>query len=238
VALGWSVKKSQVEDFRGRDLTYDSHNGTDLSIPIGTTVVTAAPGQVVRVQSEFNRGGLKIFIDHGAGLMTCCAHLGRSLVEEGQAVGRGEPIAISGYSGLDGFVTYPFGVPHVHFNTWLDGESIDPFARPGETSMWRGGFPVPVAAGARGEAFVPSEYDEERVAGLIAGCKTPAVREHLASLSPISVRAAHAIIASNYYPTRFVDRPNPYAEAHPRSERLDMPFRADDFDRALFVDEI
>ena len=28
-------------------------------------------------------------------------------------------------AGLDGLVTFPFGVPHVHFNTWLDGVPVD-----------------------------------------------------------------------------------------------------------------
>ena len=105
VEAGWSVKRTQVEDFRGRALTYDSHNGTDLCIPVGTTVHTAAAGAVVRVLSEFNRGGLKIFIDHGQGLMTCYAHLARALVVEGDVLERAAPIALSGYSGLDGFAT-------------------------------------------------------------------------------------------------------------------------------------
>lgn len=52
IEAGWSVRKTQVEDFRGRDLTYDSHNGTDFSIPVGTTVVSAAPGEVVRIASQ------------------------------------------------------------------------------------------------------------------------------------------------------------------------------------------
>ncbi|MFK7929686.1 MAG: M23 family metallopeptidase, partial [Myxococcota bacterium] len=95
VERGWSVRKTQVRDFRGKQLTYDSHNGTDFCVPVGTLVLAPAAGQVVRVASEFNRGGLKVFVDHGLGLMTTCAHLGRSLVSPGQIVGRGEPIAVS-----------------------------------------------------------------------------------------------------------------------------------------------
>ena len=83
-------------DFRGRDLTYDSHNGTDFAVPVGTKVLAAAGGEVVRIVSEFNRGGLKIFIDHGGGLMTTSAHLARPLVKVGQIVARGEAIALSG----------------------------------------------------------------------------------------------------------------------------------------------
>ncbi len=64
---GWSVRKTQVTDFRGGTLTYDSHNGTDFAVPVGTVVVAPAPGKVLRISSEFNRGGLKVFLDHGRG---------------------------------------------------------------------------------------------------------------------------------------------------------------------------
>ena len=59
---------------------------------------------------------------------------------------RAQPVAISGYSGLDGFTTFPFGAPHVHFNVWLDGEYVDPFAITGETALWcNGNWPTPCA---------------------------------------------------------------------------------------------
>lgn len=238
IEAGWSVKQTQVQDFRGRGLTYDSHNGTDLSIPVGTTVLTAAPGQVVRVLSEFNRGGLKVFVDHGAGLMTCYAHLARALVAEGDVLGRGQPIALSGYSGLDALVSFPFGVPHVHFNTWLDGEPVDPFGRSGEPSLWRAGeLPLPPDE-SEVESFEASRYDEAAVAATIEGCKTRASRERLEALEPLARRAAHSVIERNYYPTRFEARPNPYTETHPRTPRLDLPFGAEDFDGVAFVDEL
>jgi murein DD-endopeptidase len=237
---GWSVRRTQVLDFRGRDLTYDSHNGTDFSIPLGTPVLAAAAGEVVRVVSEFNRGGLKVFIDHGDGLMTNCAHLARAFVSEGQRVGRGEPIALSGYSGLDGFVTFPWGTPHVHFNTWLDGEPIDPFPHEGRVSMWQAGaLPEPAPGGAGREPGPgPSRYSEERVSELVSACRTQRRRRALEAMEPLSMRAAHTIIESNYYPTRFARRVSPYAEVHPRGPRLDLPFSADRFDGVVFADEI
>lgn len=241
IEAGWSVKKTCVEDFRGRQLTYDSHNGTDFSIPVGTRVLTAAPGEVVRVMSEFNRGGLKIFIDHGRGLMTCYAHLARSLVQEGQRVTRGQVIALSGYSGLDSLVTFPFGVPHVHFNTWLNCESIDPFAKPGQTSIWRGGALPEVWDGTEDKddpPFVPSTYDPDAVKEAIATCKTPSVRSSLQQIEPLSARAAHTIIQMNYYPTRFPKHINLYTTQYPRSPRLDLPFSKEDFDGVVFVDEL
>ncbi len=84
------------------------------------------------MMSAIKSSGMRI--DHGAGLMTCCAHLARQLVQEGEFVQRGQAIAITGYSGLDSLVTFPFGTPHVHFNTWLNGEPVDPFPYANEIS--------------------------------------------------------------------------------------------------------
>jgi hypothetical protein len=241
IELGWSVKKTQVLDFRGRDLTYDSHNGTDFAVPVGTRVLAAAAGQIVRIASEFNRGGLKIFIDHGFGLMTTSAHLARPLVKVGQIVVRGEAIALSGYSGLDSLVTFPFGVPHVHFNTWLNGESIDPFPHMGKPSLWRAGeapAPTPTGGESPGGDFAPSVYSEAGVGEAIAACKTASTREELGRIEPLSARAAHTIVEMNYYPTRFPRRPNVYADVHPRGPCLDLPFPAEDFDAIVFADDL
>jgi murein DD-endopeptidase MepM/ murein hydrolase activator NlpD len=237
IEAGWSVLRTQVEDFRGRDMTYDSHNGTDLSIPVGSTLLTAAAGRVVEVVCEFNRGGLKIFIDHGAGLMTCYAHLARALVQVGDVVQRGQVIARTGYSGLDGLVTFPFGVPHVHFNTWLNGEPVDPFPRGDEGALWRHGAPTSLD-GPEQEAFEPSMYSAEAVDAVIDGCKTPAVQAELRAIESLELRAARTIIAMNYYPTRFAERRSVYAETSPRSQRLDLPFARQDFDGVVFVDEV
>jgi murein DD-endopeptidase MepM/ murein hydrolase activator NlpD len=234
--LGWSVKRTQVEDFRGRGMTYDSHNGTDLSIPLGTTVLTAAAGEVVQVISEFHRGGLKVFVDHGAGLMTCYAHLARALVRPGDRVERGAPIAISGYSGLDGFVTFPFGVPHVHFNTWLNGVPVDPFARQGEVSLWRTGTPRP-PDGQGTDGFEPSRYDEQAVLAAIDACPTESLREELRAIESPYRQGGLTVIEMIYYPTRFPVRVNVYGQEFPRAPRLDLPFLAAEFDGTVFVDE-
>jgi murein DD-endopeptidase MepM/ murein hydrolase activator NlpD len=207
---GWSVRRTQVRDFRGGDLTYDSHNGTDFAVPVGTIVVAPAPGVVQRISSEFNRGGLKVFLDHGEGLVTTCNHLGRVLVGVGQVVARGEPIALSGYSGIDALVVFPWSVPHVHFNVWLDGAYVDPFAAAAETPLWLdGNDPRPATAATREHALAPD-------------------------LDPA---AMDALFLHNYYPTRFASRPDFYQRAHPRHPRLTLPFRGADFVGIAFADE-
>lgn len=252
VALGWSVKRTQVRDFRGKRQTYDSHNGTDFCIARGTPVLAAASGYVMRVVSEFHRGGLKVAIDHGGGLITSSAHLARALVREGQAVKRGDVIAISGYSGLDSLVSFPWGIPHIHFNVWLDGQPVDPFARlHGETreeSLWVGGnTPLPMPTNITCEESAWSEYDEARVDAVIQSCITASTRTRLESITPLELRGGQTIFESNYYPTRFhrevnqqtpPDRASTLSEVHARAPRLHLPFSEEFFDGCVFRDEL
>lgn len=241
VALGWSVKRTQVRDFRGKRQTYDSHNGTDFCIARGTPVLAAASGHVLRVVSEFHRGGLKVAIDHGEGLITSSAHLARALVREGQAVQRGDVIAISGYSGLDSLVSFPWGIPHIHFNVWLDGQPIDPFARIGEDepSLWvGGGLPQPMPSRVVAEPSAWSVYDEARVDAVIAACITESTRARLRAIAPQSLRGGCTIFEQNYYPTRFPDRASTLRERHPRTERLHLPFSETLYDGCVFRDAL
>ena len=237
IEKGWSVQKSQVLDFRGKKLTYNSHNGTDFAIPVGSTVCTAAPGEVVAILSEFNRGGLKIFIDHGEGLMTCSAHLARSLVKIGDKLKRGQAIALSGYSGLDGFTTFPLGIPHVHFNVWLNCQPIDPFPFKEEVSLWRNGN-IPCLPDNNEGDFNPSNYNAEKVEEAISICKTQSAQDRLRSFETLALKATHTIIEMNYYPTRFPRYINLYDKDYPRSSKLDLPFKREKFDGVVFLDEI
>lgn len=232
----WSVRVTRVRDFLGTGLTYDSHNGTDFAVPLGTVVVAAAPGVVRRVSSEFNRGGLKVFIDHGEGLVTTSNHLARALVRAGDRVRRGQPVALSGYSGLDGLATFPWGAPHVHFNVWLNGEYVDPFAPEGETALWRtGNWPTPCRpGGAREETLVPAEWDLAAVAETLASCTHEGTLREVESFADVEARRVALLFHRNYYPSRFARRPSLYRSHTERRPRLDLPFRAEDFDGIWF----
>jgi murein DD-endopeptidase MepM/ murein hydrolase activator NlpD len=237
--LGWSVRVTDVLDFRGGANTYDSHNGTDFAIPPGTTVVAAAPGIVLRVSSEFHRGGRKVFLDHGGGLCTSYNHLTRAIVRPGQRVARGEPIAISGYSGIDALVGFPWTPPHVHFNVWLNGRYIDPFARGDEISMWRQhNDPKP----ARGRDLVdaaldPTAFRVEALGAITRDCLHPESRAELAGAPTLLERAGAALMLLNYFPTRFArgtSAASLYPEPFERSPRLDLPFSYRDYDGVVF----
>ena len=227
---GWSVRKTQVRDWRGGTLTYDSHNGTDFATPPGTVVVAPAPGRVGLVQSDFHRGGLKVLVDHGDGLITTSGHLARALVEPGQVVARGQPIALSGASGLNFVGALLMDAPHVHFNVWLDGVPVDPFARGGEVALWTTGNDPAPHRGPPDAAPPPAGFDEERLAAQLAACRDPELAARLAAIDDLDTRAVQTIFHVNYYPTRFTSRIAPYREDHPRAPRLTLPFSADDYD--------
>jgi len=235
---GWSVRVTQVRDFRGMRNTYDSHNGTDFAVPPGTTVVAAAPGIVLRVSSEFHRGGLKVFVDHGHGIVTTYNHLGRALVEPGQQVDRAEPVALSGSSGVDCVMAFPWTAPHVHFNVWLDGQNVDPFAAGDEPSIWRHpNDPVPHEGQDEATDIAPTAWDEEAVQRAIASCRDPILREELEQRADPSLRAMDTLFSLNYFPTRFDGDHLLYPERHERRPLLDLPFLARDFDGVVFLYE-
>lgn len=238
IEKGWSVAKTQTQDFRGKKLTYNSHNGTDFAIPVGTKVCTAAPGEVIAVLSQFNRGGLKIFIDHGQGLMTCYAHLARSLVSVGDVLARGQEIAISGYSGVDGFFTFPWGIPHVHFNVWHNSFHTDPFPFGDKPSLWQDAFLSVAAREDINSSFIPSVYDEALTWKVIESCLTLRVKKQLSEISCPKARAVHTIIEMNYYPTRFITKKNLYVQNFERIPVLDVPFLKKDFDGVIFLDQL
>ncbi|MBK9000092.1 MAG: M23 family metallopeptidase [Myxococcales bacterium] len=242
--LGWSVRVSDVRDFRGGDNTYDSHNGTDFAIPPGTSVVAAAPGTVLRVSSEFHRGGRKILLDHGHGLVTSYNHLSRPLVTPGQRVKRGEPIALSGYSGLDALVGFPWAPPHVHFNVWLDGVYVDPFTpiERDEPSLWRRhNDPVPAPASELDDdAIPPSDWDDGAMTLAVGACQHAGTRAEIERAATATERAGALLMHLAYFPTRFQrDRLGEgfslFRVPHAREPRLDLPFSHRDYDGVAFL---
>ena len=224
---GYSVRVTYARDFRGGAWTYDGHLGTDFACPVGTPIALGAPGLVVRVSCELDRGGLKVCVDHGEGLFTTHNHLSRALVKVGDRVARGEVVGLSGASGAEFVLCFPWVAPHLHYNVWLDGEAVDPFAADGEESLWRRrNDPIP---GSGDERFVPSPWSEEGVGAAIDACLDPEVRDEMRALPTLETRAAEVLVLRNYKPTLFSSFPPLYRERFGRSPRLDLPFRRDDY---------
>jgi murein DD-endopeptidase len=226
---GYSVQVTYARDFRGGRWTYDGHLGTDFVVPVGTPVAAAAPGIVLCVANHFDRGGLKVGIDHGGGLFTTTNHLSSACVGPGDKVRRGQTIGLSGASGLEFILFFPWLAPHVHFNTWLDGEPVDPFAAGAESSLWRNGSePSPAKEGASFEDFRPTEWDESSVSSAVQSCLDPEERRRLSEIPDTPRRAAEILLAANYRPSLFDQKPRLYAERHERRPTLDLPFTDDE----------
>lgn len=95
------------------------HRALDIATPIGTPVLAADNGVVIKAgYSDVGYGG-RVIIDHHIDYITLYAHLSRSMVEEGDVVKKGQVI---GYVGSTGNSTGP----HLHFELRDFGYLIDP----------------------------------------------------------------------------------------------------------------
>ncbi len=227
----YSVRITHCRDFLGGQWTYDSHAGTDFASHVGTPVVAGAPGLVVRVAQEWDRGGRDVMVDHGQGLVTTHSHLARTFVAEGQVVARGEMLGLSGAAGLEFLLFFPFIAPHLHYNTWVDGTPADPFAvtADGETSLWRtGNDPVPHHGGAvlDDADFAPSQWDGDAVATHVDLIADPAERDRVGGLDPAWRQGAEVVWCRAMRAPMFTGAgPAPFAEPGGRRAVLDLPYR-------------
>lgn len=103
-----------------------NHKAIDIGAPMGTPIVAAADGVVVKaVNSGWGGGyGLHLQISHGGGYETLYAHSSRLCVSCGQAVKQGQVIA---YVGSTGYSTGP----HLHFETKKNGRQYNPMTEVG-----------------------------------------------------------------------------------------------------------
>lgn len=104
------------------DKNYRFHTGVDLRRPEGTPFKAAASGVVKVVKDKDDGYGLRIVIDHGAGLATRYAHNSENLVAAGDQVEQGQVI---GKVGRTGRTTGS----HLHFEVLKDGKPVDPLPR-------------------------------------------------------------------------------------------------------------
>lgn len=110
-----SAYGNRTSPFTGRQ---QFHAGLDIAADFGTTVVAPARGRVVfsGMNGPFGR---MVEIDHGYGLRTHFAHLGKALVERGETVERGLPIGEVGSTGRS-------TGPHLHYGVEVNGRTVDP----------------------------------------------------------------------------------------------------------------
>jgi murein DD-endopeptidase MepM/ murein hydrolase activator NlpD len=94
------------------------HPGIDLRAEEGTIVRATASGKVANASYVGGYGNM-VEIEHGEGVSTRYGHLSAILVSEGELVTAGTPIGRVGSTGRS-------TGPHLHYETRIDGEPVDP----------------------------------------------------------------------------------------------------------------
>lgn len=96
----------------------ESHPGIDVAVPVGTPVRASGGGTVEEAGTDPDYG-LFVLLRHPSGFQTMYGHASRLVVREGDRVGAGQVIALSGNTGRS-------TAPHLHFEVRRDGRSLDP----------------------------------------------------------------------------------------------------------------
>jgi len=128
-----SSPKGRFGEFRkffiGDELVAKDRNpGADLA-SIGRAVVRAGNGGIIIFAADLGLYGKTVIVDHGFGLTTLYAHMGKVLVEEGQEVLKGEALGEMGSTGLarGNFLHYEtrvHGIP-VRPEEWWDRDWVE-----------------------------------------------------------------------------------------------------------------
>jgi murein DD-endopeptidase MepM/ murein hydrolase activator NlpD len=105
------------DPFDGREAF---HKGVDFAGSPGSAVTAVAAG-VVTWAGERSGYGKLVEINHGDGFVTRYAHNERTLVQVGETVRRGEPVALMGSTGRS-------TGPHVHFEVLRNGRQVNPLS--------------------------------------------------------------------------------------------------------------
>jgi murein DD-endopeptidase MepM/ murein hydrolase activator NlpD len=117
VLQGWisSHFGYRADPFTGRNAY---HAGIDFAGPAGSQVVAVASGVVTYSKDRFGYGRT-VEINHGNGYVTRYGHNQKVLVQVGDTVQKGQPIALIGSTGRS-------TGPHLHFEVLKQGRAVDP----------------------------------------------------------------------------------------------------------------
>jgi len=102
----------------GREIDRQVHLGEDLA-SLAMSVVKAANGGRVVFAGELGIYGNTVMVDHGCGLVSMYSHLSRMDLAPGQEVQKGQPLGLTGATGLA-------GGDHLHFSILVSGVYVNP----------------------------------------------------------------------------------------------------------------
>lgn len=101
---------------------YRKHEGVDLRSPVGMPVKAANAGKVIMTARNFRAEGNMLILSHGLGIFSVYMHLSKFEVGLGDTVKRGQPVALSGRTG----VGIKKGEEHLHFSMKIRSSYVDP----------------------------------------------------------------------------------------------------------------
>lgn len=122
VPFRWPVRGALNSRFGMRPSPWtgdqEFHRGLDISANRGTAVLAPASGSVY-FAGNGGEYGTTVILDHGHGLRSLYGHLQEIRVKQGQAVERGQVIALTGNTGRS-------SGPHLHYEIQVHGQAVDP----------------------------------------------------------------------------------------------------------------
>jgi len=95
------------------------HPGIDITAPLGSKIRPIKEGRVLSVNFTKWDYGRSVVVDHGNGLQTLYAHMGKIYVEEGEVVTTKDYL---GEVGITGRTTGP----HLHLEIIKNGSRVNP----------------------------------------------------------------------------------------------------------------
>ncbi len=125
VQSGWisSYFGKRTDPFTGKPA---NHTGIDFAGKAGSDILAVADGVVTWSSSRYGYG-LMVEINHGNGYATRYAHNSENLVEVGDEVRKGQPVALMGRTGRA-------TGPNLHFEVLRNGRRVNPVNFIRETS--------------------------------------------------------------------------------------------------------
>ena len=130
VSFDWPVEPALGISAHYDDPAYKArfgfaHKAIDIPVEQGSVVRSVADGVVEKVVDQ-GLGFNSIVVRHAGGYASMYGHVSKFLVQEGDAVSVGDPIALSGGTpGTPGAGRMTTGA-HLHLELFKDGEHVDP----------------------------------------------------------------------------------------------------------------
>lgn len=119
----WPAKGDVVAKF-GQTINGAKNDGVNIALPAGSTVQSAAAGEVVYSGDALKGFGNLVLVKHSDGYMSAYGHNSKLLVKKGDKVTQGQKIAESGSTG-------DVKTPQLHFELRKGTQPIDPMPKLG-----------------------------------------------------------------------------------------------------------